>query len=392
MIRDQRFQDVLRLLRRQIVGSFRAGERLPSKRELAGMHSVGPRTIERALKVLTTEGYVQVQPRVGSIRTSLDEPPARDSKKSSLKKLSVGIMTRRSADEWAGIEIYPALLNEATARGIEVVPVPNPHSYRQPPGRNLVNLARVPWNTFDVGLLVEAEDTIRLRDPLLYSRRVLAVDQDATAYGLDSVAFDDVQAGAITARHFLELGHQRFAVTEEVNDPGIPGDPAFMSRRYGFEAALCEAGGLMLPQWRLPVPRRGFKGFHHHFVKAVVNTWASAAPAQRPTALFAVLQHPIVDGAFLDELNKHGIRVPRDLSIIGTTWGGKFYGNIEPVRNGMRYTCVDFDLAALVRRTFDAARRLAAEKTPPDKRTRKPELFLAPVRLLPGETTAPPPS
>jgi hypothetical protein len=58
----------------------------------------------------------------------------------------------------------------------------------------------------------------------------------------------------------------------------------------------------------------------------------------------------------------------------------------------MRYTCVDFDLAALVRRTFDAARRLAAEKTPPDKRTRKPELFLAPVRLLPGETTAPPPS
>jgi DNA-binding GntR family transcriptional regulator len=77
MSRDHRFQNVLDLLRRQIDSSFAPGERLPSKRELASMHGVGARTVERALKVLAAEGCVKVMPRVGSVRAGANRRSTR---------------------------------------------------------------------------------------------------------------------------------------------------------------------------------------------------------------------------------------------------------------------------------------------------------------------------
>lgn len=397
--RDRQFQEVLELLRRQIESSFSPGESLPSKRELAAMHGVSSTTIQNALKTLAKERCVQIVPRVGCIRANARGVTSRGLKR---KKLTVGLLSRRPVKYWPRNEIYPALLNEAARRGIEVVPVANPNPYRRSAGRHRIELAKAPWNTFDVGLLVEADETIGASDPMLRTRRVLAVDNDATRHGIDSVAFADMHGGALAARHLLELGHMRFAVTDEFNEEGYPGDPAWMARRYGFESAVSEAGGVLLRQWRLPVPRRGRPGWsggglgtgaHHHFVKATVAAWASAPPSQRPTAFFSLSDNPLNEGRLLEELERHGLRVPRDLSLIIVTWGGKIFGGTEPEVNGMRLTCIDFDLAALVRRVFDAAVELAGRK-PRRGRTRPdaPRLFLAPAALMPGQSTAPPPA
>lgn len=385
--RDHRFQILLDELRRQIDSSFVHGETLPSQRDLALMHGVGPTTIHRALLTLSSESCLKAVPRVGWLKVDR-ESAHRAGKRESI---AIGIMSRRSAEEWTRSDIYPALLKEAHRRGIKIVELPNPHDYHQPLSRNRIELSKVPWKSFDVGLLVEAEDTIRLRDPVLLKRKVLAVDQDATRYGIDSVAFADAQGGAMAARALLELGHMRFAVTEELSEPGHPGDPSWTARRHGFEATISEAGGMLLPQWRMTVPRRVFHHSHHHHVRKTIAAWASAPASQRPTALFALSDGPFAFGKFFEELERHGLRIPRDLSLIAATWGGKFFGGNEPARDGMRFTCIDFDLAALVRRVFDAAVELAREKRSPGTISRRaPRLFLAPAMLAPGETLVAP--
>jgi DNA-binding LacI/PurR family transcriptional regulator len=302
--------------------------------------------------------------------------------------LTVGLLTRRLAREWPSQEIYAALLDEARRRNIRVVEVPNPQRARPTIKRNQIELSRVPWNSFDIGLLVEAEDTIRLHDSNLTGRKVLAVDQDATAYGLDSVAFDDLRAGALAARHLLGLGHLRFAVTEESNDPGFPCDPAWTSRRLGFESALAEAGGWLPPQHRLLVPRRGFNTSSERTVELVTGTaaaWAKLPANQRPTALFALTTHPLVLNKLVEELARHRIHVPRDLSIVVTSWSGQ-----EILVNGRRYTQIVFDLPSLTRRVFDAVLEVARE----DRRkndVRPPRLFSAATAFVRRDSTAPPP-
>lgn len=400
--RDQRFQTLLDDLRRQVGNAFGPGESLPSTRDLASMHGVGTTTIQRALKQLKIEGCVTAVANVGWFRSSDHRAKAADSsvRKSKRATLSVGLMTRRSAEELKDLEIYSALLDEAKRRGIKIVAIPNRHVFRTTLERNRIELSRVPWNTFDVGLLVEAEDTIFLRDPALLERKVLAVDQDASAYGIDSVAFADAQGGALAARHLLELGHTHFAVTEEFNDPGYPADPARSARQQGFEAAIRDAGGVLQPKWRLPIYRRGNPTWNKggveqtdpkQLVKETVAAWVGAAASHRPTALFACAQGPLIEGGLLDELAKHGIRVPRDLSIVAVTLRGKFWGGSEPVIHDVRLTCIDFDLDALARRAFDAAAEIALEKRKTGSRlNRLPKVWLAPAMLAAGRSTAPP--
>jgi DNA-binding LacI/PurR family transcriptional regulator len=391
--RDQRFQIVIEGLRSQIGESFAPGERLPSKREFAAMHGVGETTVKRVMKVLTSEGYVTVIPNVGSFRTNARGSSPTDAAGEKREALAVGLVSRRSADEWPSHEIYPALLEAARGRGIQVLEIPNPNSYRYTPSRSLIQLARVPWNRFDVALFVEAEDTIQLNDPVLSARKVVAVDHDATGYGIDSVAYANANAGAIAARHLLALGHIRFAVTEEQNDAGFPADPAWTERQQGFEATIKAAGGLLLPQWRLQIPRRGHLQTVDQFINAAVAAWAAAPVAQRPTALFALTSIPLVLDRIIEQLCHHGWRVPRDMSVVTVTSGGKFFGRGEPQLGSLRITSVNFDLATLVRRTFDAAEELANEPRPNGVRPRRaPKLFLAPAMLAPGSSTALPPS
>jgi DNA-binding LacI/PurR family transcriptional regulator len=397
MGRDQEFQNLLNVLRRQIEHSYAIGEVLPSERSLASMHGRGPTTVHRAMQVLKNEGILVARPRSGWVKA--DASGAAEAVKLPDKKLRlrVGIITRHSADEWHRSEMYPALQAEAARRRVKVVPVPNSHYWRTTLERNRVELARVPWNSFDVGLLVDAEETVRTRDPFLLNRKIISIDQDATRYGLDSVTFADAEAGALVARNLFDLGHRRFALTDDINDVDYPWDPAQLRRRHGFESALAEVGGVLLPQWRLPVARRSRPGWSMHglfkthelVVRRIVAGWAAQPKELRPTALFCISHAPIANGKILRELARHDLSVPRDLSIVTTTWGGTVYGGTPAEEDGLKFTCVDFDLNLLVSRAFDSAAALHQEEIPACKRT--PRLSLAPVKWVPGHSVGPPP-
>jgi hypothetical protein len=132
-----------------------------------------------------------------------------------------------------------------------------------------------------------------------------------------------------------------------------------------------------------------FEGGHREVVKKTVAAWAAAPRALRPTALFALHPPPILDGLLARELARHGLKIPRDLSVITTTWGGQFFGGASTKIDGLKYSAIDFDLAALVKRAFDAAEAVSRDDAPPGKRS--PRLSFAPAKLNGGKSTAPPP-
>ena len=72
------YEQVKEDLRRLIVsGALRAGDKLPSVRELAGQLAINPNTIQRAYRELEAEGYIVSVPGKGSFaaaRESADDP------------------------------------------------------------------------------------------------------------------------------------------------------------------------------------------------------------------------------------------------------------------------------------------------------------------------------
>jgi DNA-binding transcriptional regulator YhcF (GntR family) len=370
------FSQVLTELRKLIVSSIQPGEALPSVRQLARTYGVAPDTIHRATKLLAKEKVVRIRSRIGCIRTP--DADATRSKKSRSEPFRLGIISRRNEQEWQQSDMYERVFNEAERRKITVVRVPNPRRGRTTPGRSRAELMRVPWNSFDVGMLFEIEDAQTLSDPLLKRRNVLAVDQDATAYGLDSVSYNDWQAGQLAARHLFELGHRRFAVSDETNDPEWPIDSAWTQRRLGFEAELARLGGIIRPTWRVEMPRYRRSFDAHGTYHRQIAEWAAAGRMQQPTALFSFGNWRLND--FFEALNAASCRVPRDMSVVTVCASHE-----KVVVGGLHLTHVSVNLTTLVSRAFDAAEQLAATGR---RSNAEPRLFSVPVLLAPAESTA----
>ncbi|MCZ7647302.1 MAG: substrate-binding domain-containing protein [Planctomycetota bacterium] len=383
-------------LRRQLTAGFRPGEALPSQRALGDMHGVGQATVHRALALLADEGLVEARARSGWFRAGA-AAPARSGRGKRAGLRRIGLITRRSAEEWRRkqMRLYEALLAEAARRGLPVVMHTNPRLHHPTPARNRLELSRVPWNEFDAALLVELEDAVTLADPLLKRHPVLAVDQDARLFGLPSVSFDEEAIGRQAARHLLDLGHRRFAVTDEVNLGGWPAEASWMARRHSFEFAVGRHGGTIRPEWRVPSIRHGRGESAAEAGARLARQWQAATPEQRPTALFAIDTQVL--GPLLDALAGFGWQTPRDLSVVTATWdeppalGARGRpGSQAPAGRFANFSTVYLDLPMLARRAFDAAEDLVRGAPPFDRAAAQPPLIASPVLLVPGESTAAP--
>jgi DNA-binding LacI/PurR family transcriptional regulator len=372
------FQNLVLQLRQQIKESCPPGEAIPSQRVLANMHGVGQSTVHRALCVLAEENLVRAESQ-RSWRRTIEAGRI----KRNIRGLRVGLITRRNRAGWDNYKIYNCIAQEARRQGVELVEVPNERQFRITPNRSRPSLEVAPWNRFDVALLVDIEDAVTLSHPLLKQHRVLAMDQNATGFGLDSIAFNNRLAGKLAAQHLFELGHRRFGVADEVNDPGWTCDQAWTERRHGFEATLGELGGVIQARWRLEIDRYGPDPFRGKPAEA----WGALAPKDRPTAIFSYDDMLIVQ--FVLALKKYGIRVPQDLSVIGTTWH-----EIPHSGEGPLLTCIKLDLRGMVRRAFEACGELMEREKVFDatgtRMNREPILFTSAAVLVPGESTAPP--
>jgi hypothetical protein len=315
----------------------------------------------------------------------------------------VGLITRRTVNEFKNAQVsdpYRTLYAEAGLLGIEVVTYNNPRASHPIPRRNRIDWPLVPWSRFDVGLLVEVEFPDSLSDPILRRHRVLAVDQDARFFGLHSVCCDDRGAGREAARLLWGLGHRRFAVTDQVNVRGWSAEPTWLARRQGFEEAVLKLGGLLRPDWRVPGGRNARLPELKQGAALVAERWGALPPRQRPTALLGTDLRVL--GQLIPALAAKGIHVPRDLSVIGFTWGRKGSkgrrkagpipgeaGDRRPTLSGKAMTAIAIDLPAMARRTFDVAEAWF-EKGDAFAGNAEPQLFTSPFFLEKGETVEAP--
>jgi DNA-binding LacI/PurR family transcriptional regulator/DNA-binding transcriptional regulator YhcF (GntR family) len=375
-------------VRQQILSGFAPGETLPSTRQWARMYRISEASVRRILKELRDDRLITVQARMRCVRAAT---AAARPKKQTLR---VGIISRLVLDEWEKREnysIFQWLSVCAERRGFEIVRVPHHMPVRVTARQNEIELARVPWNDFDVGLLVGA-NAPTLSQPILQKRLVLSIDGDATPYGVSSVCHDNRGAGRTLAEYLFELGHRRFAVTDEVNPPGWPNSTEWTTRRLAFETALGRLGGCIRPAWRMETHR-----YHQRSVKesvplrrevmmrATATAWAARAANDRPTALYAPDAN-MLDG--IQHFSDFGLKIPRDLSLVTCAWRADHITQL-----GVKLTHIWLDTEAMAQRALDAAADLlrGSNHVPFEKILSEngveTRLYRLPTRLVPGEST-----
>jgi LacI family transcriptional regulator len=134
---------------------------------------------------------------------------------------------------------------------------------------------------------------------------VVLVDRQAPADDQCSVAADDRLGGRLAAEHLLERGHHRIAFVG-----GSSGLPQIQERHDGVEQAVREATGAddaltVLSPAALTVAGGREAG------ELIVGMPAS----RRPTA--AICANDLMALGLLQEMVRHGVRVPDDLAIVG---------------------------------------------------------------------------
>jgi len=152
---------------------------------------------------------------------------------------------------------------------------------------------------------------VPLADPAMISLRdfqVPVVTVGTAVEGLSSVLVDNVDVGRMATQHLIDLGHRRIAFLGDDMDEGR-GFTAGGDRRRGFDLTLREAGLEVDPALILD------SGFSVNGGEAGMHRLVAAGLTDPPTAVFAVSDE--VAMGVLYAARQHGLRVPRDLSVIG---------------------------------------------------------------------------
>ncbi|MGY1835973.1 LacI family DNA-binding transcriptional regulator [Blastococcus sp. SYSU DS0510] len=149
--------------------------------------------------------------------------------------------------------------------------------------------------------------TAELNDDIAALRRrgvpVVLLDRRAPDADQCAVATDDVLGGRLAAEHLLERGHRRIAFIG-----GASGLPQVQERHAGVAAAIEEAPGSELTV--LSPDELTVAGGREAAARVI-----GIPAARRPTA--AVCANDLIALGVLQEMVRHGVRVPHDFAIVG---------------------------------------------------------------------------
>ncbi|NTU74756.1 MAG: LacI family transcriptional regulator [Anaerolineaceae bacterium] len=120
--------------------------------------------------------------------------------------------------------------------------------------------------------------------------------------GLASVALDDAQGGYIATKHLIELGHKQIALIS-----GPLEEDCTQDRLGGYERALKEAGLFVDPELLYAGDWSATSG------QAAVDQFQEIGA--QFTAIFA--QNDRMAVGAINHLQKSGLRIPEDVSIVG---------------------------------------------------------------------------
>jgi LacI family transcriptional regulator len=119
----------------------------------------------------------------------------------------------------------------------------------------------------------------------------------------DSIGFDNAHAGALAARHLIDLGHERFGF---ISGPRR-GNDRMSLRIEGAREALAEAG--------LDLPRALISEQEFSLSGGKLGAHQLMSLARPPTAIIG--GNDLLAAGAVHELTERGFRVPEDVSVIG---------------------------------------------------------------------------
>lgn len=211
--------------------------------------------------------------------------------------------------------------------------------------------------------LFEVNDQKLIRELSERKKPTCLINHYSKTANVDSVQNDSQKATAMAVRYLYELGHRKIAFVDS-NDPEYNPD-----RRPGYEKAMQQLKILRRPEWIMEMPRTRKGGAE------VISNILSLSPSKKPTAII-VFSTPVVIGMH-DKLVKHGLSIPKDISIVslGALFKREWYPSVPNL------TRVASDNISLGRRAIEQL----------IERIQKPNLprrnILTPVYIEEGKST-----
>lgn len=263
-------------------GTWAPGDRLPSFAELREQFGMAPSTVSHALQQVERDGLVVRRPGIGIFVT---EPSNR-----TLKGV-IGFhgfsFRERYVPYW--MNLMAGVQEAAHDSEFEVLLLS---------GESEVN-----WEKVD-GVLVHGDH------PLPQTAMMPHVSVMRTAQALPTVTADDFQGAAAAVEHLLSLGHRRIGYL------CFTGADVIHPRLAGYRAALLNAGVAAAPSWVRDIAFRKTGGSSRELARVNMENWL--ADGWRETGCTALLaQNDVFAQGVVDAFKEAGIRVPRDVSVIG---------------------------------------------------------------------------
>jgi DNA-binding LacI/PurR family transcriptional regulator len=287
-------------LRQAIVDGVFVDDRLPTEVELAEQFGVSRETVRRATEVLQREGLLTKYRRRGTLLSAAVPTPSLPVPAVAAPVAFVQADYRavdgdQVADGSASLMLHGAI-DAAGRSGVEVVVRGTPPEKLRTTLAELASRGRVRG-----AVVVSFADDKALRKLGGLRLPLVLLDHDLPVPKLSSLRDDSARGAALAVEHLAQLGHRRIAYVhwrmEELNvwrlrgyRDGMRAQELPVRRAYELAAAITPAGA-----------------------EEAVAAWAALAP--RPTAL--VCFNNTLAAHVIDSLERRGVRVPEDLSVVG---------------------------------------------------------------------------
>ncbi|WP_428388021.1 substrate-binding domain-containing protein [Mucisphaera sp.] len=265
-------------------GVFRAGERIPSTKELSQQLSVSLVTAHRALQDLVSIGILDRRQGRGTFVIDRKDRPRQ------LRRMGVLFNEQASIADFYHSQILEGIRQRSDDCLIE--PTILPWGTRQPP------------NCKGFLLINPQEDQVRrLSEELDGKTPLLVIGAKSSVSTIASVGIDNHDVSRQAIEYLHHLGHQKIAYIGGLNDLSDTRD-----RRRGFEEVcqrldipVQDAHTIEADSWRLSNEEK-------ERLQAMLNT------ADRPSAIFAAGYYLALD--IYEVAARLGLNLPEDLSVV----------------------------------------------------------------------------
>lgn len=316
-----KYQVVYKELKEAIVsGRIPVGEKVPSELQLMERYGFSRQTVRRALEELTRDGYVTKVRGSGSF---VREPAPKGNGRKMVMLIAL-FAQQYFFPEYIGGSEQTLRENGYTLN----VGISNNRTEEE------AGYLREAMNNDYAGLILIPAQSAFLHSNLYLYRKIKEKGMPCVTLGsylpysgFPCVVNDDFEGGRLATNYLIERGHRRIACLMN------SGECCGSLRYAGYQAALSEAGIEEEKEWTRWYVYEKFREFVEQ--EELVKTCLSGV-----TAVFCFNDELAL--AIIELLQKNGIRVPEDVSVVGydgsymCMFGRKKLTSVrqDPVKNG----------------------------------------------------------